>query len=94
MRAAGGWSEGELRGRMERTDAAKDSAKSSYFGWLELNNPAKRSYLFGDPAGRSKFEYLAERAWLALPGSINGKAQAYALRITPGATAADYWVAY
>lgn len=77
MREAGGWSEGELRDRWELTEAAKDPAQSSHLGWLALNTPAIRGYLFGEPAGREKFETLAKRAWLALPGSAEGKAEQY-----------------
>jgi hypothetical protein len=64
-------------------------APGSLAGWMRLNTPAKVGYLFGDPAGRKKFESLAERAWLALPGTQEGKAQAF-----PQPRAVERWLAF
>jgi hypothetical protein len=89
MRKAGGWSDGELRSRWELKEAAKDPSNSPYLDSLALDLPAKRGYLFGESAARSKFERLAERAWLALPGSTAGKAQAY-----PQPRIVDRWLAF
>jgi hypothetical protein len=75
MRAAGGWSVGELRGRWEIVED-KD-LPVAVFDWLRLAAPAKLGYLFGGAEARARFEHLAERAWLALPGTRDGKAQAY-----------------
>jgi hypothetical protein len=90
MRKAGGWSEGELRGRWgDLAETAKDPSKSSHLELLQLNAPAKRSYLFGEATGRATFERLAERAWLALPGSTDGKAHAY-----PQPRIVERWLAF
>ena len=89
MRDAGGRSEGELRARWEHTKTAKGSRQSSYLDWLALNCPAKRSYLFGERAGRERFEFLANQAWLALPGTVDGKAQAY-----PQLRMIERWIAF
>jgi hypothetical protein len=80
MRDAGGWCVGEIRGRWEiptQNDPATGDDQGLFLDWVRWNSPAKQGYLFGDPAGRHKFEYLAERAWLALPGTPDGKAQAH-----------------
>lgn len=89
MREAGGWSDGELRSGWVLTEAAKDPANSPYLDSLALNLAAKRGYLFGESAARSKFERLAEHAWLALPGSTAGKAEVY-----PQLRIVDRWLAF
>jgi hypothetical protein len=91
MGKAGGWTAGEIRGRWEvhAGQWKEDEAQAFYLGWWQRNAPAKLGYLFGDPAGRKRFEYLAERAWLALPGTPDGKAQAY-----PQQRALERWMAF
>jgi hypothetical protein len=91
MREAGGWSEGEIRGRWEVPSGQwKDNdAQASCLDWWQRNRPAKVGYLFGDPAGRKRFEHMAERAWLALPGTQDGKAQAY-----PQPRALERWMVF
>src|SRR4051794_473403 len=39
----------------------------------------KHGFLYGPYEELRRFEVLAERAWLALPGSVEGKLQAYPL---------------
>jgi hypothetical protein len=87
MQAAGGWSVGELRGRWEIVGDNEVSA--SHLDWLKLVAPAKLGYLFGTPAARTRFEQLAERAWLALPGTRDGKTQAY-----PQPRLLERWMAF
>jgi hypothetical protein len=91
MREAGGWNAGEIRARWELPAAQwKDGdARASYLDWWQTNSPAKLGYLFGDAAGRKKYEHLAERAWLALPGTPDGKAQAY-----PQPRPLERWMAF
>ncbi len=92
MRDAGGWSVGEIRARWDIPAANEpdaEYAQGPFLDWMRRNSPPKLSYLSGDSAGRSKFEYLAERAWLALPGSPEGKVQAY-----PQPRAVEGWLAF
>src|SRR5262249_52036443 len=79
MNQAGGWTVGEMRARWEEPapEWKEKVAPGASSDWWRINSPKKLGYLFGEPAGRAKFEYLAERAWLALPGTPDGKAQAY-----------------
>jgi hypothetical protein len=87
MRAAGGWSVGEMRGRW--VVPTGNEASASYMDWLRWNSPAKLGYLFGDQTGRKRFEHLAERGWLALPGTRDGKNQAY-----PQPRLLERWMAF
>ncbi|HYV39716.1 MAG TPA: metallophosphoesterase [Gemmataceae bacterium] len=87
MRVAGGWSMGEMRARWEFSGEIEKSA--SLLNWLKLNSPEKLGYLFGDPMGRQQFEHLAERSWLTLPGSTEGKNQAY-----PQPRPVERWMAF
>lgn len=91
MRQAGGWSAGEMRVRWEVPAGQwkENDAQAAYLDWWRRNCPAKLGYLFGDEAGRKRFEFLAERAWLALPGTPDGKTQAY-----PQARALERWMAF
>src|SRR5262249_50679053 len=91
MRAAGGWSAGEIRGRWDVPAGQwkQKDAQAFYLDWWQRNCPARLGYLYGDPAGRERFVYLAERAWLALPGTADGKAQAY-----PQPRVLERWMAF
>ena len=51
--------------------------------------PAKVGYLSGDSAGRKKLEFLANQAWLAIPGTTDGKAQAF-----PQPRPLERWMAF
>jgi hypothetical protein len=79
MLKAGGYSAGQMRACWEVPTEAWEGkeARTFYLDWWQRNSPAKVGYLFGAPVGRERFEYMAERAWLALPGTPDGKAQAY-----------------
>src|SRR5262245_31681138 len=96
MQAAGGWSAGEMRPRWEVPEGDQDGgngelelASGSYMDVLRRDSPAKVGYLFGDPSGIKRFEFLAERAWLALPGTPDGKSQAY-----PQPRPLERWMAF
>src|SRR5438105_2733054 len=81
MHEAGGWSVGEMRARWvvpTSNGTRAELAPTPSLEWARWRSPSKQGYLFGDAIGRKKFEYLAERGWLALPGSPDGKVEAYA----------------
>jgi nucleoside phosphorylase len=68
---------------------AESESSAAFMEWLRWNSPAKLGYLFGDQAGRRQFEHLAERGWLALPGTRDGKNEAY-----PQPRPLERWMAF
>jgi hypothetical protein len=94
MRDAGGFHAGEMRARWDLPPwgapiLGEEEPDAHIEAWLRMNNPAQVGYLFGPKAARDRFERLAGRAWLALPGTPDGKAQAY-----PQARPRERWLAF
>lgn len=78
---------GTLAGTSRKRPAGQPA--SELHGLVEGDAPAKLGYLYGESAARDSFVHLAERAWLALPGTPDGKAQAY-----PQSGATERWLSF
>jgi hypothetical protein len=91
MRNSGGYRAGELRARypVPPPVQSKGTSSSPFQEFTALNSPAKIGYLYGPQKERKAFERLANQAWLALPGSPDGKAQAF-----PQPRPTERWLAF
>jgi len=94
MRTGGGFSAGEMRARQDLPPPGvpilgEEEPDPHLEEMLRMNSHAEVGYLYGPQAARENFERLAERAWLALPGTPHGKAQAF-----PQPRPVERWMAF